>query len=434
MKRIILFLTISITGIMHGSALELTLKQCREMALQTDENIRIAENDVRGAKLDHGVARTAYLPKFAASGNAMYMAPDTKVMDMMTLQLRGAYMAGISLTQPIYAGGQIVAANKMASIGEDISKEQLKAAKMDVLADAEKSYWTYVAVLAKVEMMESYQAMMDSIYQTTEFAVKTGMSSRQNLLRVETRRSEIVYRLQQARSGADLCRMALCRVIGVADTTSIHPIDEINHNVEIPSASMDLSNRPEIMLLKKNIDIKKQQVNMARADFLPTIGMQLGWNAYGNIRTKGWTADATGNYIPFSTNTHSNAFMGVLSIQIPLFHWGEGVKKVRRAKIDVENAELSLERNRRLMELEVNQNLSNVVTGFDLVKYAEVAMTEADENLRIMNDQYQVGLTTLTDLLEAQSQWHSSYSNIIEARTQFKINCVDYLRSVGALF
>lgn len=172
---------------------------------------------------------------------------------------------------------------------------------------------------------------------------------------------------------------------------------------------------------------------MARADFLPTVGVQLGWNAYGNIKTKGWTQDEMGNYVPFTSNTKSNGFMGILSVQVPLFHWGEGIKKVRRAQLEVENAHLSLAQNKRLMEMEVNQNYSNVVTGYDLVKYAEDAMHEAEENLRIMKEQYEVGLTTLTDLLEAQSQWHSSYSNIIEARTQFKINYIDYFRSIGEL-
>ncbi len=429
-----IFLTLLICcSIFPVGALDLTLTECRKMALNTDENVRIAENSVVGSKLDRAAAKTAYLPNFAGSANAMYYAPDSKMLDMMTLQLRGAYMAGISLTQPIYTGGKITAANKMAALGEDISTLQLQATRMDVLADAEKSYWTYVAVLSKVDMMESYQAMMDSIYSMTEFAVKTGMASGQTLVRVETRRSEIVYRLQQAKSGADLCRMALCRVIGIPDTVSIVPVEEISQSIYIPTNGIDISSRPELQLLKKNIDIKRHQVAMERAEYLPTVGMQLGWNAYGNIKTKSFVQDEAGNYVPFTSNTKANGFMGVVSLQVPLFHWGEGIKKVRRAKIEVENARLSLERNKRLMELEANQHYNNVMNGVDLIKYAEDAMREADENLRIMKEQYQVGLTTLTDMLEAQSQWHSSYSNLIEARTQFKINYVDYLRSIGQL-
>ena len=85
------------------------------------------------------------------------------------------------------------------------------------------------------------------------------------------------------------------------------------------------------------------------------------------------------------------------------------------------------------MELESRQAYSNLVTGIDLIASAETAMTEADENLRIMKEQYEAGLMTLTDLLEAQSQWHTSYSNLIEARAQFRIDRVTYLRSIGEL-
>lgn len=422
-----LFLTVS------ASALDLTLADCREMALQSNENMRIAENNVSGAGLDRDVARTQYLPKLSGSATALYSAPDSELGNMMTMQIRGAYMAGINLTQPIFTGGKIVAANRMASVGQEISRQQLRATRMDVIAEAEKSYWTYVAVLAKVDMTESYLAMIDSIYDMTNTSVELGMANRQSLLRVNTKRSEIIYRLNQAKAGANICRMALCRVIGVNDTVSIHPTEPVVVDSILPMMSSDVSNRPETMVLDKNIAIKRHQVTMARADFLPTIGLQLGWSAYGNIKMKGWSQDESGNPVPYSSTINDNSFMGVLSLQIPIFHWGEGIKKVRKAKLEVENARLTLDHNRRLMQLEARQNYSNLVTGLELIRSANIAMEEAEENLRMMREQYEVGLNTLTDLLEAQSQWQASYSNLLEARTQYRIYQVDYLRSVGEL-
>nr|MBD5377204.1 TolC family protein [Bacteroides sp.] len=417
----------------NASALNLSLAECREMALNTDESLKIAENNLEGADLDRGVAKTQYLPKFAGSASAIYTAPDSKIGDMMTLQLRGAYMAGINLTQPIYTGGKISAANRMAAVGQDVYRQQLRATRMDVIADAEKAYWTYVGVLEKVEMTKAYLALMDSVYEMTNNSVEIGMANRQSLLRVNTRRSEIVYRLNQAQAGADICRMALCRAIGVSDTTTIHPTESISVSDNLPMMNNDVTNRPESIILSKNIELKKHQVTMTRADFLPVVGLQLGWSAYGNIKMKGWSQDEAGNPVPFSSTTNDNGFSGILSVQIPLFHWGEGIKKVRRAKLDVENAQLSLQRNTKLMQLEARQNYNNVVTGLELIRTADKAMNEADENLRMMREQYEVGLNTLTDLLEAQSQWQTSYSNLIEAQTQYRINQVEYLRSIGEL-
>lgn len=432
MKNISLII-LSLLVSVNASALDLTLKECREMALKSDENLKIAENNLEGANLDRAVARTQYFPKFAGNATAIYSAPDSKIGDMMTLQMRGAYMAGINLTQPIYAGGKIIAANKMASVGQDIYRQQLRATRMDVIADAEKTYWTYVGVLEKVEMTKSYLALMDSIYEMTNNSVEIGMTNHQSLLRVNTRRSEILYRLNQAQAGADICRMALCRIIGVSDTTSIHPTESIVINDILPLMNDDVSNRPEAIMLDKSIEIKKHEVTMTRADFLPVVGLQLGWSAYGNLKMKGWSQDEMGNPFPYTSTTNDNGFSGILSVQIPLFHWGEGIKKVRHAKLDVENARLSLQRNTKLMQLEARQNYSNIVTGLELITSADKAMNEANENLRMMREQYEVGLNTLTDLLEAQSQWQSSYSNLIEAQTQYRINQVEYLRSIGEL-
>ena len=68
--------------------------------------------------------------------------------------------------------------------------------------------------------------------------------------------------------------------------------------------------------------------------------------------------------------------MGVLSVQIPIFHWGEGIKKVRKAKLEVENARLTLDHNKRLMQLEARQNYSNLVTGLELIRSANTAMVK----------------------------------------------------------
>lgn len=434
MNPINIFLAAALTAAAAGnaSALDLSLEQCRSMALASDENIRIAENSLKGAGLDRAVARTAYLPNFAGSATGAYRAPDSEFSGM-TLQMRGLYMAGINLTQPVFAGGKIVAANRLARTGEEIAREQLRATRMDVVADAEKSYWMYVAVLAKVDMTESYLALLDSMQSMTASSVELGMATRQSLLRVDSRRSEIVYRLRQARAGADVCRMALCRVIGVDDTVTINPTERPDLDPGMLPEFTGIDARPELQILERNVDVKRHQVAMTRADFLPTIGLQVGWSAFGNLKVKGMAQDASGNWQPYSSTTNSTGFMGLLSVQVPLFHWGEGVKKVRRAKIDVENARLSLERNRRLINLEANQAYSNMTTGLELIASAELAFSEADENLRLMTEQYEVGLVTLTDMLEAQSQWHSSYSNLIEARTQLRIYTIDYLRAVGRL-
>lgn len=433
MKIKYFFLTLGLLSVSLTNALDLSLAECREMALKNDEDLAIAQNRLTQADLDKGIAKSAFFPKIDINGGAFYLTPNASMGATMDIQMRGVYMAGISLTQPIYTGGKIITGNKLAKIGREVSEYQLDATRMDIIAEAEKSYWMYVAVLSKIDMIDAYMVQLDSIYTYTQSAYELGLTTELSVNRVESRRSELKYRLSQAKSGADLCRMALCRIIGVDEDEPIVPTENLNILDTPEYEYLGIEKRPELMMAMKNVDVKKLDVKMALSDFLPTVGMQLGWNAFGNMKMTSYTPLQDGTMYPFSQNIDYRGFVGAISVSIPVFHWGEGAKKVRKAKIEVENATLSLEKNKKLMELQAHQTFNNYIEGYNLIETASKALQEAQSNLTAITEQYQVGLMTLTDLLEAQAQWHTSYSNLIEAKTQYKINEVEYLRSVGML-
>ena len=227
--------------------------------------------------------------------------------------------------------------------------------------------------------------------------------------------------------------MALCNLIGVALDTPIVPLDTVPDCVMPLDLTPDIADRPEVRLLEKSVDAARQQVNMVRGDFLPTVGLSLGYTYYGNIKMKGMADAGGGNYVPFTQEYRDGIGMGILSVSIPLFHWGEGMKKVKRAKIDVENASLDLERNRNLMDLEARQAAINIRDCREMVSSARLALRQAEENLRVMQTRYDESMSPLTDLLDAQTQWQQAKSNLIEALTQFQIYHTAWLKANGKL-
>ena len=434
MKSGILFIIYSLFIIGHLHALELTLEDCKKMALESDELIKIGQNRISQSNLDKGIATTAYLPKISGSASAFYMTPNSTMGDAMEIQMKGVYLAGFSLVQPIYAGGKIYTANKLAHLGQEAAKEQLAMTEMDVIANAEKSYWMLEAVRSKIDMLNSYILQLDSILSFTKSAYELGLTTKLSVSRVETKLSELQFNLRQAKSGEELCKMSLCRIIGVDESEEIILLEKAEISKENKLKEEGIEERPELHLAALNVKAKKFDVSMVRSDFLPTIGLQLGWNAFGNLKMKNYMMLDDGTIYPYTQNINYKGFVGAVSLSVPLFHWGEGFKKVKKAKIEVDNASLELEQNRKLMELQAKQAYSNYEDGFSLIETAEKAFNDAELNLAIMKDQYESGLMTLTDLLEAQSQWQACYSNLIEAKTQFKINEIDYLRSIGRLY
>ena len=421
----------SVPGVWAQQPLRLSLDECRKMALSHSEELQQADNALRQAELDRQIAKTAFLPKFDASAVGAYMLPD---MDMlgMEMRMRGTYMAGVNLTQPIYAGGKITTGNRLARIGEETAAEQLRMTRMDVLVEADNTYWTYIAVGRKVRMLESYHAQMDTLHRQTEAALAAGMATENDLLRIDAKRTEIHYQLQKVQNGADLCRMSLCRIVGADFDTQIEATDTTFVASQPVGLSAETAARPELHLLEKQIAAGKEQIRMARADMLPTVALTANYMYYGNIKLNGMT-DAGGTMIPFSQEFRDGMGMAMLSVQIPIFHWGENRKKVRKAQYELRNAELDLQKNTRLLNIEVQQAIRNVQDGYELIHTAEKGLQQADENLRVMRNRYAASMAPLTDLLDAQSQWQQAESNLIEAQTQYKIYETEYLRATGSL-
>lgn len=412
--------------------MKLSMEQCRDMALTTSEELKQADNRLRQAELDDKIAATARLPKIEGSATGAYVLPDIE-MTGMELAMRGTYMAGLTLTQPIYTGGKISAGRQMARLGRQIADQQLRMTRMDVLVDADNAYWSYIAVRRKVRMLESYSTQMDTIYKQTSSAVAAGMAIENDLLRIEAKRTEIEYQLQRARNGADLCRMALCNVIGAPLDTAIEPTDT-TFNIESPTAmSLDIAKRPEVGLLEKQIDVNMQRIRDARSEMLPTVGLSAGYSYYGNIKLKGFADMGNGTTVPYTQEFRDGIGIAMLAVKIPIFHWGESRKKMHKARYELDNSQLELQRNMRLMSIEAQQAVQNVEDGYRMIHTAESGLRQAEENLRVMRNRYAAAMSPLTDLLDAQSQWQQAQSNLIEAQTQYMIYRTDYLRATGQL-
>lgn len=166
---------------------------------------------------------------------------------------------------------------------------------------------------------------------------------------------------------------------------------------------------------------------------MPQVGLSAGYLCYGNVKLNGFSADAQGVPIPFTQKFRDGIGLIMASVSIPVFHWGEGLRKVKKSKLGLQNSRLDLQKNSRLLSIEVRQAVQNVSDSRNLVRTALRGESQATENLRVMRDRYAAGMCTLTDLLDAQAQWQQARSNLIEPQTQYKINETEYLRVTGRL-
>lgn len=431
MKRIVITVFIAVQCVAVFPQQKMTLANCRETALRHNEDLQKADIELQKAELDRQIAYNTYLPKLDGSVMGLYM----KDQDIMgnNLLLRGTYVAGLNLTQPIYVGGQITAANRLARLGKECQQENLRKTRAEVLAEVDKSYYTLISVSQKVRMLEAFLRQMNGLIEKLRASVSAELATGNDMLRVEAKRSEVEYQLQKARNGEELCRLALGNALGLPITEQVVPIDTVFSVEAISQLDENFELRPELSLLKKNVEVKETLAKKERSNFLPTIALSVGYSYYGNLKMRGTTMQPDGTPYQFEQKFSDDIPMAMLSVSIPIFHWGSEFKKAKKARLDVTAAQLDLQKNRRLLSIEVRQAVQNVTSGYQMVQTAQTGQQQADENLRVMQLKYDCSMATLTDLLDAQAQWQQAHSNLIEAQAQYKIYQTEYLRATGRL-
>ena len=152
--------------------------------------------------------------------------------------------------------------------------------------------------------------------------------------------------------------------------------------------------------------MKRKEVNVTRADFLPQVGVSAGYGYGGGIKLNG-------------DDSRAGSFSAMASVEIPIFNWGEGRNKVRIAKAEEEMSRLNKEKLGEMMRLEIAGNRFKLTDAQTRVGLTESALKQAEENL--------------TNLLEAQAQWQQAWSDWVDAKASLKLSETEYLKAIGKL-
>lgn len=455
---------------MLWAQVDLNLPLCRKMALQNSKEMDIASRQQQKAAVDVKAFRAEYLPKLSVVGTGFYAhkkynyklkggylptyRPDAEgklepnlVIDPETqkpligadgqpvfneyaflpdiklqLELRGVYSAGVQLLQPVYMGGKVRAAHQMAKVGEEMADRNIRLSRSELLLSVDQAYWQLLRVEEQVTAAVKYQSVVEALLKNLQEAQQVGMATLNDVLKADVRNNEARLLLQQARNGRVLAQMNLCRLVGLDLQTELHLQDTLSPTVNplIWTLDSNVSQRSDYQILEQEVRLREREEVLTRSDFLPQIGVMAGYGYSGGVKLNG--------------DDEANAtFSALATVNIPVFHWGEGRNKVRSVRIEKEISRLNLEKSVDLMRLEIASSRFNIRDAETRVRLAEDALAQAKENLKISDDQYQVGMENLTSLLEAQAQWQQAWSQWIDAKALLHLSESKYLKAIGKL-
>ena len=481
-KLFLLTILLHLTFIVKAQT-SLSLDSCRALALTNNKDLLISHEKINAAHYQRKAAFTNYLPNFSATGAYMRnqkefsllnndqkaalsglgsnlagpigqaaagiiatypeLAPlisslsgslpaaldqaGNSLVDALRTDTRNVYAGAITLTQPLYMGGKIRAYNKITKYAEELARQQHNGGMQEVIMSTDQAYWQVISLVNKKKLAEGYLKLLQQLDSDVEKMIAEGVATKADGLSVRVKVNEAEMTLTKVEDGLSLARMLLCQLCGLDLSSPITLADENMENIPlIPTDThFDLStadeNRPEIRSLELATQIYKQKVNVTRAEHLPSIALM-------------------GNYMvtnPSVFNSFENKFKGMwnvgVMVQLPIWHWGEGIYKTKAAKAEARIAQYQLQDAREKIELQVNQAAFKVNEAGKKLVMASQNMEKAEENLRYATLGFREGVIATSNVLEAQTAWLSAQSEKIDAQIDVKLTEIYLKKSLGTL-
>jgi outer membrane protein TolC len=346
---------------------------------------------------------------------------DVPVIDF-DLKFDGMAFAGIRAEQPIFMGGKIVNAYMMSKTGREIASINRDMSRAEIIVKTDEAYWLHLKALKSKEIALALRDMIDELLKNVEIAEQSGKRTHNDVLKVQIQKKNVELQIAKADNAVLLSRMNLCQLIGLSMTEDIMIDTAI---CEYSFSAVETSNAPsvrhEYKILDRQVKFKKQEMNLVCADFLPQIGVSASYGYMYGLKMNG---------TPMFDRASWSA---IFSLKIPILHWGEGVHKIRAAKVEKQIAEIQRDELTEKMELEMRQTRNKLNESILEVSMNALAFEDAEENLRITRDSYETGLVNIASYIEAQILWQRTKLNLIESQVAQRITETQYLRANGDL-
>jgi len=415
----------------------LGLREAAEAALVRNPMMAAVQSGqaVAGAQLDE--ARAGRLPSlqfsenFTNSNNPVFVfgslleqgrfGPQNFAID--SLNQPGSisnFRSAVSLRVPVFNRSQVSGRIAQAEIGEKVADTFVEIARQQLRFGVVQAYFG-------VQVAEARKQVSDEAVTSTEAEVdrlrnlfEQGKVVASELLSMEVQLAD--FRQQQIQAAGDLltayaglntvlAQPLLTRpelTVGLAERTfKLPPLNELIQQA--------LASRPEYRQLTLETEQRQQDVRMARGQYFPDLNLFASFGQSSRELTGGSSDFAVGASVSFN-----------------IVDFGRGAR-VRQAIAGRQAADARLRRQADEIRLEVVRAYQNFLAAQERVRVAAGAVDQAAESFRIAQDRHGVGLTTVTEVLRAQTAVVRSRMNLLGARYDYYLGYAQSLLAAGRL-
>ena len=420
----------SVTSTLAYSQQTVTLKQAIEFALQNKADALKARLDITNADAKILEAKAGALPKVTGNANITYnpiiqevsLAGQTFKMGQPWVAVAGVQLQQALFNQQVFIGLKAAKSTKeFYQLNANLTEEQ-------IIERVSNAYFQVFTAQEQKNTLESSYSSTEKVRNVIKSLYDNGLSKKIDLDRTNVNLTNIETNIKQSNNGITQAENALKFYMGMPIETKIQLVQEdMAVTPHLLDDTVNTDERTEVKVLLKNKELLEYQKKATIANYYPTVNLTANYNWQG-----------LGEKFPL-TNGSSKGVMWSdysaigLGINIPIFNGFATKAKVQQNQIDIDKLEIDIKDTKlglnqayQNAKAQIENSLATLESQKANVKLAEDVLADTKSN-------YQYGLATLTDLLDAENSLVQAKNNYTTAILDYKIAEVQYYKSKGEL-
>jgi len=411
----------------------ITLAQALQLGRQYNPSQVQAQQNFRVADIGVTQAWGAYLPSVSGSGSAGHSSPErvNQFGVAQTSSLTDNSSFGISASLPLFTGFQRGANMRAANATRDLNRAALLQQDYATDLATKQAFFNALADQELVGVAQANLAQSDQQLRLTTEKLRLGATTRSDSLTASVNYGTAEVQLIQARANALTAQADLARAIGAQGLVAPVP----DTSLEIRLVSLDTAalrrdaeaTAPSVVQAQAAVTAAQASVSAQRSQYYPTLslgasqtwaGGELPWNAAPVTLIR----DSTGTVIG---STRSAKYTGTWNVSLTL-RWTIFNGFSREASIVTADANsVAAQAKLRDARLGLEASLTQAVTALDAaaaqIDVGRTSVASAQESLRMQQERYRLGASTIVDLLTAETALNQAQVTLVQARYGYLI-------------
>ena len=399
-----------------------TLQECVTHALENNISVLQGQNTLLSNEQDIIASKGQFLPTVSGSAGHSLSLGNTEIFPGQFVdRTSNSTSFGVSANQTVFNGFRLTNLYKQSQLSLETNRLELNRIKDDISLNVVNAYLNVLFNIENLEIAEAQYGFTEKQLKQVQDLVDAGVQPQANIYDAQATLSRDLQSVTVAQNNYDISLLTLSQLLQVPykgfDVQVIEvndPSAELMYDDATPIVAYALANRYEVKVAEKNIENAELSTDISKSGFLPFISVGYGFGSnvfYTNL------IQTENTFFNQLNDQKAHSFR--LNISIPIFSQFQNKTNVAKAKIQEENAKLSLVQTKLSLEANVQRAFTDAKAAFRSYEAAKVSLEAQNIAFQNAQERYNIGAMNAFDIEQTRLRLVNAEASLVNAKYDF---------------